>query len=254
MIPFLGAGWAVLAVVFAVLWTVQLRTRNATSVDAAWAASIAVLGVGFALWSDGDPTRRLLVGAMIGLWAGRLAWFLFSARVLGEDEEDGRYRSMREAWGENAPKWFFVFYQGQAFVAVLFALPACTAMRGGPPSALAMAAAVAIWLVAVGGEALADSQLDRWRKNHRGKTCRAGLWRYSRHPNYFFEWVHWWAYVVLAPGQWTAWLGPVLMFLFLFRLTGIPYTEKQARKSRPDYEEYQRTTSAFFPWFPKESS
>ena len=113
-------------------------------------------------------------------------------------------------------------------------------------------------LLAVGalvGEGIADRQLAAWRHDpaNRGVTCRAGLWRYSRHPNYFFEWVHWWAYVLIGAGVWWTLLGPALMLVFLFRLTGIPYTEQQALKSRgEDYKRYQQTTSVFFPWFPKQ--
>jgi steroid 5-alpha reductase family enzyme len=103
---------------------------------------------------------------------------------------------------------------------------------------------------------LADRQLARFKRRpeSRGKTCREGWWRYSRHPNYFFEWLHWWSYVLLAAGSpwWVLTLiGPALMLLFLFKVTGIPATEAQASVSRSDYAEYRRTTSAFIPWFPK---
>ena len=117
-----------------------------------------------------------------------------------------------------------------------------------------------VWLIAVGGESVADRQLARWRAqpDNRGKTCRAGLWRLSRHPNYFFEWIHWWAYVCLAigtPWVWVALAGPVVMLLFLYKITGIPYTEARALASRgEDYARYQRTTSAFIPWFPEKES
>ena len=116
---------------------------------------------------------------------------------------------------------------------------------------------MAIWLAALTGEIIADRQLDRFRDDpaHRGQTCRAGLWRYSRHPNYFFEWCHWFGYVALAWGSplaGLAWLGPVLMFVFLRWISGIPFTEQQALRTRgDDYRDYQRRTSAFFPWFPK---
>ncbi|MDE2345901.1 MAG: DUF1295 domain-containing protein, partial [Gammaproteobacteria bacterium] len=109
------------------------------------------------------------------------------------------------------------------------------------------------------GESIADLQLARFRANpaNRGRTCRHGLWRYSRHPNYFFEWLHWFAYVCLAIGSpiaWLAWSGPVVMYVFLRWISGIPYTEAQALRSRgDDYRAYQQSTPMLLPWFPKHS-
>jgi len=153
-----------------------------------------------------------------------------------------------------------VFFQVQALWSVLFSLPFLpVAFSRAAAPAWYDVAGVAVWLVAVGGEAVADRQLARFRRrpDSGGTTCREGLWRYSRHPNYFFEWVHWFAYVFLALGSpyvWVALWGPVVMLLFLFKLTGIPYTEKRALASRgEDYRRYQQTTSVFVPWPPKEA-
>ena len=234
------------------LWARQLRTRNATSVDAAWSAGMGILAVTYALLAPGAPARRILVGALALVWAGRLASHLIIDRVLGRPE-DGRYRAMRDQWGARASLYFFVFFQGQAVVATLFSVPILAAMRGGPLDRWAAAGAV-VWFLAVTGEAMADRQLARFRADsrNRGKTCRVGLWRYSRHPNYFFEWTHWFTYVLIGHGAWPTWIGPALMLVFLFRLTGIPFTERQAMKSRgDDYRAYQRETSVFFPWFPR---
>jgi steroid 5-alpha reductase family enzyme len=245
-------GWAALAVLMMVLWLRQFQTNNATSVDAAWSAGMAILAAGYAVLSDGDPARRGLVGLLGFLWASRLAWHLISDRVIGRPE-DGRYRAMRETWGARAPLYFFVFYQGQAVVATLFSIPILAAMRGGALDGWTLAGA-GVWVVAVLGEATADRQLARFRglPANKGKTCRSGLWRYSRHPNYFFEWTHWFSYVLIGHAAWLTWIGPALMLLFLFRLTGIPFTEQQSLKSRgDDYRAYQRETSVFFPWFPK---
>jgi steroid 5-alpha reductase family enzyme len=248
-------GWALLAFALALLWARQVRTRNATSVDAAWSVGIALLAVYYASVTDGDVARRVVVAMLGSLWAGRLAYHLLANRVFGHTEEDGRYRAMRDHWGERAHPWFFLFYQGQAIVAVLFSLPMLAAMRGGSPGP-AVWAGVLVWLVAVAGETIADRQLARFRADPatRSEVCRVGLWRYSRHPNYFFEWIHWWAYVLIGGGAPLTWIGPVFMLLFLFRLTGIPYTEMQAIRSRGEaYRVYQRTTSPFFLWPPKDS-
>ena len=118
-------------------------------------------------------------------------------------------------------------------------------------------AGAGLWLVAFAGEALSDRQLRLFKSNpsHRGQVCREGLWKYSRHPNYFFEWLIWVSYFLLALPATNGWLSvvsPLLILFFLFRITGIPATEAQALRSRGElYREYQRTTSAFVPWFPK---
>jgi steroid 5-alpha reductase family enzyme len=247
-------GWATLAALMTALWLRQLRTHNATSVDAGWSVGLGVLAAGYAVVSAGDVSRRVLVAVLACIWATRLAWHLISDRVLGRPE-DGRYRAMREHWGTGAPGFFFLFYQGQALVATLFSLPVLVAMQDGPLDGWSLAGVV-VWVIAVSGETIADRQLARFRADpgNKGKTCRVGLWRYSRHPNYFFEWTHWFAYVLIAHGAWLTWLGPAVMFLFLFRLTGIPYTEQQSLRSRgDDYRAYQRETSVFIPWFPKQA-
>ena len=116
---------------------------------------------------------------------------------------------------------------------------------------------MALWFVAVAGEALADAQLAAFKRNpaNRGGVCAVGLWRYSRHPNYFFECLIWVSYALFAfgsPGGWLALIGPAAILYLLLRVTGIPLTEEQSLRSRGEaYRRYQETTSAFLPWFPK---
>jgi steroid 5-alpha reductase family enzyme len=250
-------GWVVMAAVMAVLWVLQRARRDAGVVDVGWAAGLGLLAVLYAVLGSGAPLRRLLVAGMAGVWSVRLAWYILVNRVIGKPE-DGRYRTLRSRWGVRAQSRFFVFFQFQALVDVIFSIPYLVAMTN-PRSALGTwdLAGVLIWVIAVGGEALADRQLAAFRAdpaNH-GRTCRVGLWRVSRHPNYFFEWLHWWAYVLVAVGSpcWAlALVGPALMLFFLFKVTGIPATEAQALASRgEDYRDYQRTTSVFVPWFPR---
>ncbi len=251
----LGIGWGILAAVMAALWLRQRRTRDAGTVDVAWAGGLGGLAVLCAVLGDGDPTRRLLLGAIGGSWGFRLCFYLW--RRLESGQEDGRYQTLRQEWGDRAQRYFFLFFQAQALLAVVLALPfAAVAQREGPLVGWDWMA-LAVWGISIGGETLADSQLARFRKDpsNRGKTCRAGLWRLSRHPNYFFEWVQWWSYVFLALPTSTVWLtliSPVLMLFLILKVTGIPPTEAQALLSRgEDYRRYQRTTNAFFPWFPR---
>ncbi len=235
-----------------VLWAIQLRTQDAATADIGWATLVAT-GTVVAAWTvDGDLTRRLLVAALAVFWSLRLALYLLRDRVLSARGEDGRYRALREHLGPRAALGFLGVYLAQGFVAALFLLPIVAAMQLGALSWWA-AAGVAVWLAAVGGEWLADRQLAAFRADPstRGTVCRTGLWKYSRHPNYFFEWLHWWAYVLIAEGALLTFVGPLFMLIFLFRITGIPYTERQALRSRGDaYREYQRTTSVFVPWPP----
>ncbi len=249
---------AIVSLAMVLLWLWQLKSKRADWVDAAWAGSIGLLAVLYALLGDGSVEKRVLVAIVAGTWSFRLASHL-AARLASHSDEDGRYQAMREHFGNKANAFFLAFFLAQALVAWLFALPAW-AVANDPSASLNIwvILGVAIWLISLAGESLADRQLDAFRRNpdNRGKVCQVGLWRYSRHPNYFFEWLHWFSYPLLAlgaPHQWLTWLGPVIMLLFLFRLTGIPYTEKQAVKSRGDaYRDYQKTTSVFFPWPPRQ--
>ncbi|QKK01389.1 MAG: DUF1295 domain-containing protein [Pseudomonadota bacterium] len=239
------------------LWAWQRRSARADWVDVAWAALIGVQALAFAVTGDGSLEKRLLAVLLAGTWSLRLTRHL-AVRLAGEAKEDGRYRAMREHFGRRQHLWFFVFFMAQALVAWLFALPAWVVANDASAALdIWVVLGVAVWFVSLVGESVADRQLAAFRADpaNRGRVCNIGLWRYSRHPNYFFEWLHWFSYPLVAlgaPGQWLAWLGPVVMLLFLYRVSGIPYTERQSLKSRGEaYREYQRTTSPFIPWPPR---
>ncbi len=249
-------GWLVAALLQAALWGLAVRRRDAGLVDVGWAASLALLAPLHAALADGLPARRLLVGALGAVWGVRLTLHLVAR--LRPGTEDPRYAGLRARWGDRADRWFLPFFQAQALLAGGLALAFALAARS-PRDALGAAdlAGAALWLVAVLGEALADRQLARFRADpaNAGRTCRAGLWGWSRHPNYFFEWLHWLAYVPLAwggAGWYLAALPAAVVLLLVLTVTGIPPTEAQALRSRgEDYRRYQRTTSAFFPWPPR---
>ena len=243
--------WAVSAVAMALAFVGARRAGKIGYVDVAWAALMGVAALLCAAFGDGDALARALLAGLGGAWALRLCWHL--GRRVAHEPEDGRYVALRAQWRDSGAA-FFAFFQAQALVVALFALPyAVVATRATAPTPAAIAAALAVWLLAVGGEALADAQLARWRADpaNRGRTCRAGLWGWSRHPNYFFEWLHWFAWPILSfghPQWWLALAGPVLMLLFLYRLSGIPWTEAQALRSRgEDYRRYQAEVSPFLP-------
>ena len=249
-------GFGVTSLVMGVMWFVQRRSGDAGIVDVAWAAMIGVFALYLGL--SGYVPRQILVGVLGAAWAFRLAFHLFIDRVFLANEEDGRYQMLRELWGDKTQRNMFWFYQVQACFVMAFVLPIFLAtLNDRPDLTLWDYVGVVVWFVAVVGESIADRQLAQWRKapTNKGKTCREGLWRYSRHPNYFFEWIHWWTYVLFcvgAPYVWASLAGPVFMLFLLYRVTGIPYTEKRALQSRgDDYRRYQQETSAFFLWPPK---
>ena len=259
MIELMLWGWLGVALFMAALWAWQIRSGNAGIVDFGWAFSIASLAVFAASASDAPLLRKVVVGGTGSIWGYRLALHLLRDRILGQPEE-GRYVTLRRNWAATVQRFFFVFFQAQALLAIVLALPFFLAARRTDPGISGFeVAGLLIWVAGVAGESLADHQLARFKSDpaNRGKTCRAGLWRYSRHPNYFFEWVLWCGMATLALGApfgWLAYGSPALILFFILRITGIPPTEAQALASRgDDYRRYQRETSAFFPWFPREA-
>jgi len=242
-----------------VLWLVHFPLQNAAIVDAGWAGGLALLGALYATAGSGWAPRRMVIGAMVVIWGIRLAFYLLVTRVIGQPEE-GRYVQLRRLWRTHIGLKFLLFFQFQAMLCIVLAIPFLVAAANSKPSLSAVEyAAALLWLVAMVGESIADAQLNAFKANplNRGKTCRAGLWRYSRHPNYFFEWLIWVAFSLFAMGSLYGYVGlisPLLMLFFLFRVSGIPATEAQALRSRgDDYRDYQNTTSAFVPWFQKNS-
>lgn len=247
--------WAVAAVVMSAGWLWQSKHRNAGIVDVLWTLGLGAGAVLYAALLGGAALPRALLGILAGLWSLRLAGHL-ARRVLSEPE-DGRYRQLRRRWGANPAKWFIMF-QFQALLVTLFSIPLlAVAVNPVGTASVWTAAGIAVWIASVAGESLADRQLASFRADpaNRGRTCRRGLWRYSRHPNYFFEWLHWFSYVALAVGsplQWLSLLGPIVMYCFLRWLSGIPFTEAQALRSRgDDYRRYQQSTPMLIPWFPR---
>ncbi len=258
MTALLITAWVTASTLMLVAWILQRRTGNAGWVDVLWPASMAAIAIVYALQSIAETIVSLSIALMAGIWAARLVVHI--GRRVSSEPEDPRYRDLRQWFGAWEQPGLLGFYQLQAVAALLLSTPWLIAVsldaEGRLPWVLL---AWAIWLGAVSGEWVADRQLAGHRADpgNRGITCRRGLWRYSRHPNYFFEWLLWVSYLPLcvgAPNAWVALLSPVTMILFLVFITGIPHTERRALESRgEDYRRYQQTTSAFFPWFPKEA-
>jgi steroid 5-alpha reductase family enzyme len=254
-------GWVASALLMAALWAVERRVRNAAIVDVGWCYGLVLVVLWYAGSVSGEPVRRWLVAAMVCLYALRLGTHLLVDRVWNKTE-DGRYRALRLRWGDQASMRVFWYFQLQAGAIAFFSLPPLVVMQNPhPPFHLWDLAGFLLWIVAATGEAIADRQLAKFRSKpwNRDRVCRVGLWHYSRHPNYFFEWLHWWSYVVMSlaipTGNWGLTLvGPIAMGVALLKVTGIPWTERQSLATRgEEYAVYQRTTNAFIPWFPRRS-
>lgn len=237
-------------------WVAQRRTRNAGMVDPVWAFTLGLIAVLYGVFGQAPAEVRGLVALMGGLWGLRLGLHLWR-RNAGKPE-DWRYARFRAEWGARADRNMFWFFQFQNLFTL--ALSACAflpaAFRTDAPPEWAFALAAALWLLAVLGEALADAQMEAFRANplNKGRVCREGLWRYSRHPNYFFECVHWLAYLPLAwgaPFGWAALLAPLVMAGLLLKLSGVPLLEAEMARRKPGYMEYMRTTNRMIPWLPR---
>jgi len=261
MIWFFLSGLAVMAVALSILmtcaWLVQQRTGNSGWVDTIWTFSLGIVGAIGALWPmAGEPVapRQWLLAALIVIWSLRLGIHI-AIRTAGITD-DPRYAAFAKEWGVVSPRKMFIFLQNQGFgsIPLVFAIFVAAHV---PIAGLRLQdyLGVLILLTGIAGEALADAQLKAFRTDpvNKGKVCDVGLWAWSRHPNYFFEWFGWLAYPVIAISAgygwgWFALLAPVFMYWILVHVTGIPPLEDQMLRSRGDaYRAYQSRTSKFFP-------
>jgi steroid 5-alpha reductase family enzyme len=254
-----------LSILMAIAWMVQQRTGNSGWVDTIWTFSVGLVGAGSALWpmdSSAPDARQWLVAALVVIWSLRLGSHI-AARTAGISD-DPRYAAFAREWGVDSPRKMFMFLQNQGFGSIPLVFAIFVAARF-PQLGLRIQDGLGalILLVGIGGEALADAQLKNFRSDpaNKGRVCDAGLWRWSRHPNYFFEWFGWLAYPVIAlsidyplsyPWGWATLLAPVFMYWILVLVTGIPPLEAQMLRSRGErYRDYQLRTSMFFPLPPQ---
>lgn len=232
-------------------WVAQYAAGNASWVDVVWTFSLGAAGVGCGLGAPGP--RGVLVAAMAGLWALRLGGHILR-RSRGAPE-DARYAGLRAEWGARFQRRMFGFLQIQAAAAAILAMSFLAAARNPTRLGATDALGVALFAAGVAGGALADAQLARFRRDpaNRGALCERGLWRYSRHPNYFFEVLGWcgWPLLAIAPGYawgWSALSAPALMYVLLVHVSGIPPTEAAMLRSRGDaFRAYQARTRPFLP-------
>lgn len=248
------AGLAAVLAALTLLWLVSLRLRDASIVDPFWGPGFALVTLTY--WMvDGERTARgTLVLAWVALWAFRLGWHLL--RRNRREGEDPRYAAMRARHGDRFGRVSLVrVFWLQGAILWIISMPLLAAVRSDRPLGLLDGLGAAVALLGLLTEAVADAQLRRFRADpaSRGRVLDSGLWRYSRHPNYFGDAVLWWGLwlVAAAGGAWWTVFSPAAMTFLLLKVSGVPLLEKSLESSRPGYAEYARRTSAFVPLPPK---
>jgi steroid 5-alpha reductase family enzyme len=248
----------VILAVMATIWLASLLLRNSSIVDIFWGAGFMLTSwVYFALTPDGYLGRRLLISLLVTIWGLRLALYILW-RNWGKPE-DFRYQKWR---AEAGVKWwwlsFFKVFLLQGALMWIISAPLLAAQISSTPARLTSLdfLAVLVWAIGFFFEALGDLQLARFKANptNKGQVMNTGVWRYTRHPNYFGDATQWWAYYLIAAsasgGFWTI-FSPIIMTTLLLRVSGVALLEKSLTEARPAYKEYIETTSAFIPWLPR---
>ena len=232
------------------IWTWYLMTRNPSIVDVCWSIGIFICGSSYLylqLPKGQVNLRDMMVWLLLLAWAGRLAGFLWVTRI-AKGKHDPRYQAISQGWKISKEMGFLLNYALQGFLMLMVALPFLFIPKANSPFEWML---ILLIILALIGESIADWQLNAFKKTSHG-VCNVGLWQYSRHPNYFFEWVIWLGFALLgvsADHGWFSLLSPLILFIIFFFVTG-PITERQSLLSRGDaFKEYQRTTSFIIPWF-----
>jgi steroid 5-alpha reductase family enzyme len=243
---------------FALAWLWCICLKNFSPVDAFWAFGIGGTAFLFLLGSPSLDSKPIIASLLIGAWSLRLGIHLAKRIAHHHPSEDTRYIKLREDWKGRENSSFFWFFQAQAISVFLLALPFYFIGKDLNPAWNAPSfIGVGIMLIGLIGESIADSQMTKFKATNSNpkSVCRAGLWKYSRHPNYFFESIIWLGIFLFAAGSpygWISLYAPIIITYLLLKVTGIPPTEAAALKRKGEaYRNYQRTTSAFIPLPPK---
>ncbi len=238
-----------------IAWLWQIKTENTDIVDITWSLLMASCGLIYFFYSARTNFHHYIILLIPVIWYGRLTIQLVLRYRI--KHEDGRYRQLRAHWKHNTQTKYLIFFLFQAFLAFLFSISAYGLSQINSEPNLLDWMAIGVIFMALIGVTQSDWQLYQFKRNpdNKDQVCDRGWWRYSRHPNYFFEWLHWLAYPMLAFSEANFWymsVLPLLMLIFLLKLTGIPFNEAQNIRSKGDkYRHYQNRTNKFFPFIPK---
>ncbi len=257
LLELIGLSVAVAVAYMTGIWLLSLALRNASIVDVFWGLGFVVLALVYFAGADGFVGRKVLITTLVAIWGARLSLYILR-RNWGKGE-DYRYREWRERAGESF--WWRSFFQVfllQGVLLWLISAPLLAAQFYDSPDNFTPVDILGalVWGVGFYFESVGDWQLARFKSDptNRGKVMRTGLWRYSRHPNYFGDATAWWGLFIIAAatgeGAWTI-FSPALMTFLLLRVSGVALLERKQAETKPGYREYIESTSAFLPWFPR---
>ncbi len=243
---------------FLIFFLVAQVIKNNSIVDMGWGAGFIVVTL-VALFSQGTYTERsLLVAALVFIWGGRLSYHIVR-RNWGKPE-DFRYAKWRKEWGRwLVPRAFFQVFMLQGALMLVIAYPIILINANSTPGLRFLDfLGLLVWLTGFYFEAVGDKQLAQFKQDpaNKGHIIKTGLWKYSRHPNYFGEATMWWGIFILAlsvPQGWTGIISPLTITGMLLFVSGVPMLEKKYQDNK-EFQAYARVTSKFFPWFPKKTN
>ncbi len=248
--------FTVILFLMASLWGIANKIKNYSIVDALWSYSFLIQAFIFYFFCQGYFLRKILFLSMIGIWSLRLGSFLTIRIFKHHPQVDSRYLALANEYGQNYKFRFLLFYITQALSVSLLTIPFIFVFQNtNTQMSFFEYWGLGLWIISFLGEGLADHQMNAFRSNpiNKGEVCNIGLWKYSRHPNYFFESMIWWSFFLASLGTsnlWWAIYCPLIILFLLLKVTGVPLSEAQSLKSRGDkYRRYQDNTSMFIPWF-----
>lgn len=258
LIAVLVISFLILIFLFGICSIIAERIKNYGIVDILWSYAFGLLVLICFFLAEGSNNRKILITALVLVWSIRLGTHLLLRVSNHHPKEDTRYSQLRLDWSENLVFKMACFFQIQAISVVLLCTPFYFIFANASNNlGYIEIAGSLLWVIGVAGESIADLQLSRFKNNplNHKEVCSQGLWRYSRHPNYFFEWIIWVSYFIIAcstPYGWLSIISPAIILYLLLTKTGVPMAEKQSLLSKKEkYSNYQKTTSVFFPWFTK---
>jgi len=249
----------IILVFMTLLWIVSLVLKNSSIVDIFWGTGFVITAwASFALTPQGFLGRKILLASLVTIWGLRLSIHIL-VRNWGKGE-DFRYQKWRNESGKNW--WWYSYFKVFLLQGVLMwaiTAPLTAAQFRSLPNHLIWLdfLAIFVWLVGFFFESAGDWQLSCFKANpqNKGEVLRSGVWRYTRHPNYFGDATQWWAYYLLAAAAGAYWavFSPIIMTLFLLRVSGVTMLESTLKETKPGYREYIQSTSPFIPWLPRKS-